>query len=146
MGRGRRALSPHLEAEIRIPKPETRTKPELRNPKARISDGLRSSAFGLRISFGLQASGFGFQVQGFNARKLIRRMLSPALSLRSALRLPILEHPLVPIRAEDRAEGHVLFVGLQHVEQLHRLLWSHPEHLGALLVGVFLIVLLLLIR
>src|SRR5437867_5791492 len=69
MGRGRRALSPHLEAEIRNPKSEARKKPEFRNPKARISDGLPSSAFGLRISFGFRASEFGFQVQGFNARK-----------------------------------------------------------------------------
>src|SRR5437867_1975377 len=69
MGRGRRALSPHLEAEIRNPNSEARKKPEFRNPKARISDGLRSSAFGFRISFGFRASEFGFQVQGLNARR-----------------------------------------------------------------------------
>src|SRR5437867_3719037 len=61
------ALPLNVKSEFRIPKPERSPDSEIR--RARISDGLRSSAFGLRISFGFRASEFGFQVQGFNGRK-----------------------------------------------------------------------------
>src|SRR5436309_10761588 len=73
---------PPPEPETRVPNSESRKKSEFRNPMAHIADGPQPSAFELRISFGFRASEFGFQVQGFNARKLIRQTLSPLLRRR----------------------------------------------------------------
>jgi hypothetical protein len=69
-------------AQIRNPKPETRKKAEIRDPKAEnAARGALAafSSFGYRIYFGLRASGFGFQGYRVRSRRTRPSILAALL-------------------------------------------------------------------